>query len=144
MIVIFQKVKKAKIIEDNTNAGEISDGVLLYVGIDKHDSKKNVEEMASKIINSKIIPDKNGRMTESISSKTQEIMLISQFTLCAEINKNKPSFQNAKNPSEAKELYINLVNLIKENKGKVVSGNFGKYLVIESENDGPVNFILTS
>lgn len=141
MKILFQYVKYAKIWEKDKIVGEISRGVLIYIGIDIDDTDEDVIKMVHVILNTYLIPNERGRMEQSVTSAKLPLMAISQFTLCADVSGKKPSFINAKPPAKAAILYHQLIDRLRQCT-TVVSGNFGSYLQIESNNDGPVNFLL--
>ena len=103
MKVVIQVVDHASVSVNNNLINNIGKGYLLLVGIDKGDDETIVSKMAQKIINMRINPDENGKTNLSILDINGEILSISQFTLCAEVDKRRPSFSSAAKPDVAKQ-----------------------------------------
>jgi D-tyrosyl-tRNA(Tyr) deacylase len=144
MIALFQKVKTAEIRQESKIIDSIDEGILIYLGIESKDDIDSIEKMIHKILYTEIIPDKKGLMTNTLSQIKQPVMLISQFTLCADLSGKKPTFLKAKSFLEAKIIHSNFITQLKLQLPTVVCGKFGEYLQISSINDGPTNFILNA
>lgn len=142
MRLVIQKVKNSNIIVKEKTYAKINKGVLVFVGIEETDTSKDIDIAAKKITNLELIPYSNGKFGKNIKKAKEEIMLIPQFTLCANLIKNKISFSNAKKPKFARKMFDRLVEKLKTKGLKVVSGKFGSYMKIRYINDGPVNFYL--
>lgn len=143
MRTVVQRVKSANVRVDGKTVGEIAAGLLIYAGIEKGDSEKEIEFSAEKILNLRIFPDSNGKMDLSILDiPGGSILSISQFTLASHIRKGRrPDFSNAMDPRGAEELY-NRFNQILSRQVKTETGQFGAMMDITSVNDGPVTFII--
>ena len=143
MRVVVQRVRSADVRVGSEIVGKIGSGLLVYSGIEKGDSEKEIEFIAEKILNLRIFPDKNGKMDSSVLDISGgSILSISQFTLASYIKKGRrPDFSNAMDPEKAEELY-NKFNKILIGKIRVETGVFGEMMDITSVNDGPVTFIL--
>ncbi len=145
MIGLIQRVTKAKVSIDNKIYSQIEKGYVILLGIFDFDSQKDIDILIDKIINIRIMADKNNKMNLSIKETNNEILVVSQFTLCADTSKGRrPSFIHAKNPKSAEPLYIQFVEKIKEKGIKIKTGGFGTYMNVEIHNDGPVTIILDS
>jgi len=145
MIALIQRVTKAKVSIDNKIYSQIEKGYVILLGIFDFDSQKDIDILIDKIINIRIMADKNNKMNLSIKETNNEILVVSQFTLCADTSKGRrPSFIHAKNPKSAEPLYIQFVEKIKEKGIKIKTGGFGTYMNVEIHNDGPVTIILDS
>jgi D-tyrosyl-tRNA(Tyr) deacylase len=143
MRAVLQRVKNAKVRVKEEIVGEINSGILVFLGIGKNDTEKEIENLASKIVNLRIFPDENGKMNFSALSLKKEIMIVSQFTLYADCKKgNRPSFTDALEPSLAEEFYKKFVEKVKQYNLKVATGKFGEIMEIETTQDGPVTIIL--
>jgi D-tyrosyl-tRNA(Tyr) deacylase len=142
MRTVIQRVTSAAVAVDGEVKGQIRRGILVYAGIEKGDTEKEIAFMAEKILNLRIFPDEERRMNLSVIDIKGEILSISQFTLASYIKKGRrPDFNNAEEPGRAEELYERFNELLAQ-KVKVEKGVFGAMMKIESVNDGPVTFII--
>lgn len=145
MKAVVQRVNFATLRIEQNEYSKIGKGLLVLLGIEKQDCEKDIEYMCKKITNLRIFEDQNKKMNLSIKDIEGEIMLVSQFTLCADCNSgNRPSFVNAELPQIANEIYQQVINDIKKLGIYVVTGKFGEYMKIDFENDGPVTILLQS
>ena len=144
MRVLLQRCKESKVSIKSKIVGEIKSGLVIFVGFEKEDSKENIVFMIDKILNFRIFNDTNQKMNLSIKDINGSILIISQFTLCAETKKGRrPSFLKATNPEKS----FQLNNLFIKKLQKVInvqSGIFGQEMQVELINDGPATFILES
>ena len=143
MKVVIQVVDNASVSVDNKLVNKIDKGYLLLVGIDKNDNDVIVSKMAQKIINMRINPDENGKTNLSILDINGEILSISQFTLCAEVDKRRPSFSSAARPEVAKPLFEQFNNVLRNNQVNVKEGVFGAEMEVSLLNHGPFTIVLT-
>ena len=96
MIAIIQRCTKANVKINNKIVSEIASGMVVLLGIRKGDEKNDVQHVANKIIALRIFPDQNNKMNLSIKDINGSILVVSQFTLCANTKKgNRPSFLNS-------------------------------------------------
>lgn len=143
MKVVCQRVKEAMVRVNNEIVGSINEGLLIFVGFNKEDTIKNIEEMSKKIVNLRVFNDDNGVMNLSLLDKDYSILLVSQFTLYADTKKgNRPSYINAMNGDNAKLLYEKFNEELKKYTKKVETGIFRANMKVSSINDGPVTIIL--
>jgi len=144
MRVVIQRVNYSSVEIDGKITGEIEKGLNLLVGIGYEDSEADLKKATEKIVNLRIFEDENGKMNLSLLDIEGDALIISQFTLYADIRKGRrPSFTNAAPPDKANELYEKFVSLIKASiKGKVATGSFGADMKVNILNDGPVTIIL--
>ncbi|HQC30337.1 MAG TPA: D-aminoacyl-tRNA deacylase [Acholeplasmataceae bacterium] len=141
MRLVVQRVKEASVTIDNEVVGKINKGFLIYVGITDTDTEVEVEKLARKISGLRIFEDNEGKMNLDITQVDGEILVISQFTLYADMKRgNRPSFIKAARPEHAIPLYEMFVSLLRENH-HVEVGVFGADMKIHSINDGPVTII---
>jgi D-aminoacyl-tRNA deacylase len=142
MRTVIQRVNRAAVTVDGQVKGQIERGILIYAGIERDDTEKEIAFMAEKILNLRIFPDEEHRMNLSVIDTGGEILSISQFTLASYIKKGRrPDFTNAEDPGKAEALYNGFNELLAQ-KVKVETGIFGAMMKIESINDGPVTFII--
>ena len=141
MRLVVQRVKEASVTIGNNVVGKINKGFLIYVGITDTDTELEVEKLAKKISTIRIFEDSEGKMNLDITKVEGEILVISQFTLYADMKRgNRPSFIKAARPEHAIPLYELFILLLRENH-HVEAGVFGADMKIHSINDGPVTII---
>ncbi|MGE4285590.1 MAG: D-aminoacyl-tRNA deacylase [Phycisphaerae bacterium] len=145
MKAIIQRVKEARLTVSEELFSEIGEGLLVYVGIAKGDNAADVEFLARKIASLRLFNDENGRINNDVKEVSSQVLLVSNFTITANCrNGNRPSFDNAASPDDAKVLFDLLVEVLKDEGVRVKQGCFGAYMEIESLATGPVNVILDS
>ncbi|MEI8667432.1 D-aminoacyl-tRNA deacylase [Pseudoalteromonas sp. B131b] len=141
---LIQRVKHAKVEINNQVVGEISQGILLLLGVEKHDDKQTADKLLHKASNYRIFTDENDKMNLSLKDIKGELLVVSQFTLAADTKKGmRPSFSSAATPSQANELYEYFVAQAKELGLTIATGEFGADMQVSLCNDGPVTFNLS-
>ena len=144
MKVVLQRVTSASVKVDNNVISKINHGLLLLWGIEKEDIFKDIETLTKKILNLRIFADEEGKMNKSIIDVSGEILLVSQFTLNADISKgNRPSFINSEDPEIAKQM-IKDVKTEFSNYLNIKEGSFGALMEVSLVNDGPVTMYIQS
>jgi len=143
MIALIQRVSQAKVEVDKTNIGKIGTGILLLLGVEKGDTKKNADDLLRKVINYRIFADENDKMNLSLLDIKGELLIVPQFTLPANTQKGtRPSFISAAPPKEGQLYYEYFVERSKENIKFVATGEFGADMQVSLINNGPVTFWL--
>jgi D-tyrosyl-tRNA(Tyr) deacylase len=142
MKVVIQRVKKGAVLVDGKIFSQIDKGYVILVGFCQGDDKGKVEKMAEKILNLRIMADENEKMNYNISQVNGELLIVSQFTLCADTSQRRPSFISASKEDEAKILYDYLIELLKNKGLPLKTGKFGAYMTVEIINDGPVTIVM--
>ncbi|MEI8651338.1 D-aminoacyl-tRNA deacylase [Pseudoalteromonas sp. Hal273] len=141
---LIQRVKHAKVEINNQVVGEISQGILLLLGVEKHDDTQTADKLLHKVSNYRIFTDENDKMNLSLKDIKGELLVVSQFTLAADTKKGmRPSFSSAATPSQANELYEYFVAQAKELGLTIATGEFGADMQVSLCNDGPVTFNLS-
>jgi len=144
MITLIQRVNWAKVKIDNQIIGEISKGLLLYIGFEESDNLEKIQWSVNKIINLRIFSDSEDKMNLSLLDTGGELMVIPNFTLAADLNESgrRPSFSKSLKPEAAENLYNQFIDECKKNDLKIACGEFGAMMDIDACANGPVNFIL--
>ena len=143
MKLVVQRVKNASVTIETKLHSSIKQGYLVLFGVEKNDTKEQADWLANKLGVLRCFPDEDGKMNLSIKDIQGEMLIVSQFTLCAEIKKGtRPSFDSAMKPFEANEMYEYFVQKVKEQGIPVQTGVFGADMKVELLNDGPVTFII--
>lgn len=144
MRAVIQRVTSSKVTVDGEVKGEISKGYNVLLGVMQGDGEAQAQLLARKITDLRVFEDENEKMNLSISDVDGEILVISQFTLCADLKKgNRPSFFPSADPDEANRLYESFCTLLKQNGvRKVAKGVFGADMKVEINNDGPVTIVM--
>ena len=143
MKVLIQRVKNAGVKIEGKSFSQIEKGILALVGIEKGDTKEQVEKLAKKVVNLRIFPDENDKMNLSLLDVKGEMLIVSQFTLCGDCKKGtRPSFDKSAPPDIANELYEYFVTQVENYGIKTGTGQFGAMMEVSLINDGPVTFML--
>ena len=143
MTAVIQRVIKASVKINNLEDRSITEGLVILLGVHKDDTEKDITYLVNKIIDLRIFNDKNDKMNCSLLDINGSALIISQFTLCGDINKGRrPSFLNAADPNKGKNLYNNFVKLFKAKGLNVKTGEFGAHMDVNLINNGPVTFVL--
>lgn len=141
MKALIQRVKEASVKIDGEIYSAINAGMLVFLGVEKTDTSENAEKLSQKVLNLRIFEDENEKMNFSIQDIKGEILVVSQFTLCADCKKGtRPSFDNVANPEIANGLYEEFVKLLTKSGLIVKTGKFRAMMEISLINDGPVTF----
>lgn len=144
MRAVIQRVNKSSVSVDGEIKGSVGKGYNILLGVMDGDTEKQAELLAGKVAKLRVFEDENGKMNKSILDTAGEILVISQFTLCADIRKgNRPSFTDSAPPAEADRLYKYFCSeLIKNGVNKVETGVFAADMLVSIENDGPVTIVM--
>lgn len=143
MLGLMQRVKKASVAVADERVGEIEQGILLLLGIEKNDTEITADKLIDKVLAYRIFSDENNKMNCNVQQIDGGVLVVSQFTLAADTKKGlRPSFSKAAPPAEAEQLYNYFVKKLREKHGKVATGVFAADMQVSLVNDGPVTFIL--
>ncbi|MFT4678164.1 MAG: D-tyrosyl-tRNA(Tyr) deacylase [Flavobacteriales bacterium] len=144
MRVVLQRVSQASVSIENKIHGKIDQGYLLLVGIESRDTSADIEWMSRKIMSLRVFSDDEGKMNLDIGQVQGSILVISQFTLHAQIKKGtRPSFIRAAHPDQAIPLYTSFIDKLTDlSSTKIETGIFGADMQVNLINDGPVTIML--
>lgn len=143
MRAVIQRVKKSRVVIDETIKAAIGHGLVILLGIEKGDDREKADYLAKKITNMRIFGDKEGKMNLSLIEIGGKAIVVSQFTLMADTRKgNRPSFIHAAPPNIASPLVDYFIQRMKEYGVETQSGEFAAHMLVEIHNDGPVTILL--
>ncbi|MBE6638012.1 MAG: D-tyrosyl-tRNA(Tyr) deacylase [Ruminococcaceae bacterium] len=146
MTVVIQRVKSAAVKAEGELVGQIGKGLLLLLGVFENDSEKDAEVLAAKLSKLRIFSDENGKMNRSVNDEKGGVLVVSNFTLCANYKHgNRPDYIRAEKPQRANMLYEYFSQeLRKLIEGGVANGSFGADMEISAVLDGPVTIVMDS
>ncbi|MCT2529544.1 D-aminoacyl-tRNA deacylase [SAR92 clade bacterium H921] len=146
MLGLIQRVSSASVTINNQVNGEIDQGILLLLGIQKEDNQSKADQLLKKVLSYRIFSDADGKMNLSASDIGGGLLVVSQFTLAANTSKGlRPGFSNAAPPDHAKALYDYFLAQAKSSHcAAVESGIFGADMQVNLCNDGPVTVMLST
>ena len=143
MKIVIQRVTHASVKVDGRITGQIEKGLLIFLGIEDADTDDMLQKYVDKIIKLRIFEDENGKTNKSLNDVNGSLLVVSQFTLCADCSHgNRPGFTGAKEPGEANRMYEKFIELCKEQTSIVEHGEFGADMKVELLNDGPFTILL--
>ena len=145
MIAIIQRVTSCDVFIDKKPTSSINHGILVLLGIEKDDNLDDIKYISKKILKMRIFNDNQKNMNLSVQDVDGSIMIVSQFTLCANVKKgNRPSYIGAMPINEARNIYNSFVDYMTEQHSKIESGVFQADMEVKLVNDGPVTISIRS
>ena len=145
MIAVIQRCSRGKVTVSEKVVGEIDNGLVILLGVQKGDTEKDADFLVNKISGLRIFSDENDKMNLSIKDVNGSALVISQFTLCGDTKKGRrPSFIKAATPDDGNRLYEYFMSEMKKSSVPIESGEFGAMMDVELVNNGPVTFVLNS
>jgi D-tyrosyl-tRNA(Tyr) deacylase len=145
MRAVVQRVSRARVTVDGEVTGEIGQGLLVLLGVGKDDTQAAADYLANKIAALRVFDDQNGKINLSVVDIGGAVLAVSQFTLYADTQKgNRPSFNMAASPDQARQLYEYFVERIRAAGLRCETGKFQAMMQVELVNDGPVTILLDS
>jgi D-tyrosyl-tRNA(Tyr) deacylase len=147
---VVQRVATARVTVDTRLVGEIGQGLLVFVGVEKGDGVDDVSYIAAKVRDLRIFEDDGDesgrkRMNRSVVDIGGAVLVVSQFTLSGDVRRGRrPSFDNAAPPDEARRLYEEVVRELRTAGLTVATGEFQAMMRVQLENDGPVTILIDS
>ena len=143
MIGLLQRVTQSQVQVDKQIIAKIDTGLLVLIGIQPFDNKKNAEKLLKRILGYRIFEDQEGKMNQSLTQINGGLLLVPQFTLAADTTKGlRPGFSTAASPTHAKSLFYQLIETAQSLYPDVQHGQFGANMQVSLINDGPATFYL--
>jgi D-tyrosyl-tRNA(Tyr) deacylase len=145
MRAVVQRVKESYVVVDGKKVGSIGHGLNVLLGVRRGDTEEDVDKLVKKIVNLRIFENEEGKFHYSVKDVGGELLVVSQFTLYANVKKGRrPSFEQAEEPKRAEELYKLFVDRLREENLRVETGIFGAMMEVYIRNWGPVTIIVDS
>lgn len=141
MRAIVTRVKSASVMIEGKVNGAIKQGFLILLGIGPNDNEEIANHLAEKIANVRIFSDEAGKMNLNIEQVGGAFLVVSQFTLYADLKKRRPGFSHAAKPDIAAPLYEKFMQCLRDKGFSVEHGEFGADMQVASVNDGPVTLL---
>lgn len=143
MRAVIQRVAYASVKVDGKTVGKVGKGLMVLLGVARGDTEQCADYLAGKTAEMRIFSDEDDKMNLSVSDVDGKILVVSNFTLCADCRKGRrPAFVKAAGPEEAERLYNRFSEKLREKGLEVETGIFGADMKVEILNDGPVTIIL--
>jgi D-aminoacyl-tRNA deacylase len=145
MRAVVQRASRAQVQVATEIVGQIGRGLLVLLGVGDSDSEADADYLARKIIALRIFDDDAGKMNLDVRQAGGGILVVSQFTLYGDVSRgNRPSFEHAAPPEQARQLYEYFVERIRAAGVPCETGQFRAMMQVELVNDGPVTILLDS
>ena len=143
MIGLLQRITDARVDVSGETIGAVGRGLLVLVGIQRGDDETSADRLLERLLGYRVFPDADGKMNLNLCDIDGGLLLVPQFTLAADTRKGtRPSFSNAADPDQSRELFTYLVQQANAQHSPVGSGKFGADMAVTLTNDGPVTFWL--
>ncbi|MBW3612752.1 MAG: D-tyrosyl-tRNA(Tyr) deacylase [Chloroflexi bacterium] len=145
MRLVVQRVRRASVRAEDELLGEIGRGAVVLAGIGRDDTDEIVDRMAGELVGLRYFADAGGRTNVSIDEAGGELLVVSQFTLYADVRRGRrPGFTPAAPPERASPLVDRFVERLRGHGITVATGRFGAEMAVELVNDGPFTLVLDS
>ena len=141
MRAVVTRVKSASVMIEGKVNGAIKQGFLILLGVGPNDNEEIANHLAEKIVNVRIFSDEAGKMNLNIEQVGGAFLVVSQFTLYADLKKRRPGFSHAAKPDIAAPLYEKFMQCLRDKGFSVEHGEFGADMQVASVNDGPVTLL---
>ena len=144
MIALVQRVAQARVEVAGRVTGAIGRGLLVFVCAEPADDEALADKLVAKLLKLRIFPDDAGRMNRSVADVAGGLLVVSQFTLAADVSGgNRPSFTGAAAPELGRRLYERVLATARASHPEVAAGEFGADMQVHLVNDGPVTIPIT-
>jgi D-aminoacyl-tRNA deacylase len=145
MRAVVQRVKQAHVEVEGRTVGQIGPGLLVFLGVERGDGEQDLEYICSKVAGLRIFEDSAGKMNLAAGDVGGAVLVVSQFTLCADARHGRrPSFSNAADPVEGERWYEAAAECLRQSGLAVQTGIFRAMMDVHLVNDGPVTILLDS
>jgi len=141
---VLQRVSRASVHVDGALVGAIDNGLLILICAMQGDTNQDADKLAAKIAKLRIFKDDLGKMNLSVKDAGNAALIVSQFTLSADLRGNRPGFSYAAAPEEGRRLYEYFTQRIAAEGITVATGIFGADMDVALNNDGPVTIWMDS
>lgn len=141
MRAVVTRVSSASVTIDGVVNGAIDKGFLILLGVGPDDTEAVCDKLAEKICNLRVFEDENHKMNLDLAQVGGSILVVSQFTLYADVSKRRPGFTKAAKPDLAIPLYERFMDQCRQRGFHVEHGEFGADMKVSSVNDGPVTIL---
>ncbi|HXG60132.1 MAG TPA: D-aminoacyl-tRNA deacylase [Planctomycetota bacterium] len=144
MIALLQRVLEASVTVEGAVVGAIGRGLLIFLGVERGDGDPQADALARKIAGLRLFEDPAGKMNLSNEDIGGDYLVVSQFTLCADLSRGKrPGFDRALPPPESERLYRRFCERLAADTGRPVrTGTFGASMIVSLKNEGPATFLV--
>lgn len=142
MRAVVTRVNEAEVTIDGVVRGKIGKGFLILLGVHQKDTEAEARWVADRICGLRVFGDENGKMNIGPKDAGAKLLIISQFTLYADVSSRRPGFSEAARPETAIPLYELVIRECRERGFEVQTGEFGADMQVSSVNDGPVTIII--
>lgn len=145
MRAVIQRVREASVVVGDECVGRIGRGLLVFVGVAGGDGPREADWLADRVVGLRVFENAAGKFDASVVDVAGAVLVVSQFTLCADTSKGRrPSFGGAAPPAVAEQLYRRVIEGIGARGAPAASGRFGAAMAVSLLNDGPVTIWLDS
>jgi len=141
MRAVVTRVQEASVMIDGAVHGKIGRGFLVLLGVGPTDTAQQAEHLAEKVCHARVFEDENGKMNLNLAAVQGSLLVVSQFTLYADLSSRRPGFSKAARPELAQPLYEAFMAHCRAHGFVVEHGEFGADMQVASVNDGPVTLL---
>ncbi len=143
MIALIQRVQHASVSVNKDVIGEIKQGLLVFVGIEKQDNNTTAKRLVERVLNYRLFADEQDKMNLSVKDINGGVLWVSQFTLVADTKKgNRPGFSRGASLELGEQLFNQVLQYAEQQYSNNAMGQFGADMQVSLVNDGPVTFWL--
>ena len=143
MRALIQRVDRASVSVDGEVIGRVGEGLLALVGAGRGDADADAEALAAKVVGLRIFPDGEGRFNLSLRDVGGAMLVVSQFTLFADVRRGRrPGFTQAARPEQAERLVDRFARAVEAEGVEVAEGRFGAMMQVDLRNNGPFTLMV--